>query len=101
VSKLFGFDFTIEFKLGAHNVVADALSRRDTEDCVEVATLSALAFSVFDTLHAELDAVPNLRQLKTEAAAGTRGEHWRFVDSLVVLKGCVYVPPGSSVVPTS
>jgi hypothetical protein len=80
-------------------VVADTLSRRDTEDHTEVATLSAPAFSVFDTLRAELDAVPDLRQLKTEVAAGTHGEHWRLVDSLVVLKGRVYVPPGSPVVP--
>jgi hypothetical protein len=30
VSKLFSFDFSVEYKLGTANVVTDALSRRDT-----------------------------------------------------------------------
>jgi hypothetical protein len=97
--KLFRFDFTIEFKPEAHNVVADMFSHRDTEDRAEVATLSTPAFNIFDTLHAELDAVPNLWQLNTEVAARTHGEHWCLVDGLVVLKDRVYVPLGSPVVP--
>jgi hypothetical protein len=35
ISKLFGFDFTIEYHPGHLNMVADALSRRDTEAVVE------------------------------------------------------------------
>lgn len=31
VSKLFGYDFKIEYKPGNFNVVADALSRRDSD----------------------------------------------------------------------
>jgi len=31
VSKLFGYDFSVEYKPGKQNVVADALSRRDEE----------------------------------------------------------------------
>ena len=32
ISKLFGFDFTVEYRPGRLNTVADALSRRDAEE---------------------------------------------------------------------
>jgi hypothetical protein len=34
VSKLFSFDFDVEYRPGHLNMVADALSRRDTEDAL-------------------------------------------------------------------
>jgi hypothetical protein len=32
ISKLFGFDFAVEYCLGQLNTVADALSRKDVEE---------------------------------------------------------------------
>jgi hypothetical protein len=49
VSKLLGFDFWVEFKSGAANVVADALSRRDMEAASAMA-ISCPSFQLFDDL---------------------------------------------------
>ncbi|KAK1679476.1 hypothetical protein QYE76_040324 [Lolium multiflorum] len=35
ISKLFGFDITVEYRLGRLNTVADALSCRDSEDVAD------------------------------------------------------------------
>jgi hypothetical protein len=49
VGKLLGFDFSIEYKPGTTNVVADALSRRDTEEG-DLLALSAPWFDFIDRL---------------------------------------------------
>jgi hypothetical protein len=49
VSKLFGYQFSVEFKPGRQNVVADALSRHD-EDTTSVCTLSLPEFELYDQL---------------------------------------------------
>ena len=48
VAKLLGFDFRVEYKPGAANVVADALSRRDEEASATMAVLSTPSFALFD-----------------------------------------------------
>jgi hypothetical protein len=50
VGKLLGFDFTVEYKPGASNVVAGALSRRDTPEEGAILVLSAPRFNVLDRL---------------------------------------------------
>ena len=49
VGKLLGFDFTVEYKPGATNTVADALSRRDTEEGTVLA-ISAPRFNYIERL---------------------------------------------------
>jgi hypothetical protein len=51
VGKLLGFDFAVEYKPDAANAVADALSRRDTEEGTILA-LSAPRFDFIDKLQA-------------------------------------------------
>jgi hypothetical protein len=44
LGKLLGFNFKVEFKSGATNVAADALSQRDTEETREAMVLSGAMF---------------------------------------------------------
>jgi hypothetical protein len=53
VGKLLGFDFSVEYRSGATNVVADALSHRDNEEG-EVLAISAPRFDFIERLrHAQ------------------------------------------------
>jgi hypothetical protein len=63
-SKLLGFDFRVEYKPGKMNVVADALSRRDTEMAAEAMALSAPSFQLFEDLHATYIANVTLTSLR-------------------------------------
>jgi hypothetical protein len=50
VSKLLGFDFRVEYKPSASNVVADALSRCDSGVESLLAALSMPEFKLFDDI---------------------------------------------------
>lgn len=64
-SKLLGFDFKVEYKPGIQNIVADALSRRDTEDEGELLALSAPSFQLYAELR---DAVAHDDTLTNQRA---------------------------------
>jgi len=68
VSKLFGYDFAIEFRPGRLNVVADALSRRD-EAADQLHAVSGPSFDLFDNLRRELDEDTTLHALRDSVAA--------------------------------
>jgi hypothetical protein len=66
ISKLFGFDFTVEYRPGQLNTVADALSRRDAEHGPEVATelgamcvCSSLNFAFLDDVRQATARAPD------------------------------------------
>jgi hypothetical protein len=94
VGKLLGFDFSVEYKAGAANAVADALSRRDTEDRVLLA-LAVPRFDFLDRLRQAHHDDPALVALHADIAAGTRRNPWTLVDGMVHFGGWLYIPPTS------
>jgi hypothetical protein len=94
VGKLLGFDFAVEYKPGAQNAVADALSRRDTPDGVVLA-ISAPRFDYIDRLRWEQAGDAASVAIKDELVAGSRGAPWAIVDGLLTYEGRLFVPPSS------
>jgi hypothetical protein len=94
VGKLLGFDFSVEYKTGDTNTVADALSRRDTEEAVAMA-VSGPHFDFVDRLRQATSSDPTLVALKDELTTGTRANPWSLIDGLMAFKGRLYIPPMS------
>ena len=97
VSKLFGFDFTIEYRRGTLNVVADALSRREM-DYLVLHAITEPSFQLFDDLRRELQLDDDLRALHDSIVA-KHGEPWRLADGLIMRGARVFVPAMSLVLP--
>ncbi|XP_066347641.1 uncharacterized protein [Miscanthus floridulus] len=68
LSKLFGFDFAVEYRLGRLNTVADALSRRDAE-AVDATAGAGAARAISGPSFAFLDAVRSATAAAPDAAA--------------------------------
>jgi hypothetical protein len=94
VGKLLGFDFSVEYKPGATNAVADALSRRDTVEGALLA-LSSPRFDFIGKLRQAQLEHPALVALQGELAAGTRTAPWALVDGMVQFAGRLYIPADS------
>lgn len=62
ISKLFSFDFLVEYRSGRLNTMADALSRHDQLDA-HLAILSGPSFKLYDDIRQELQTSPELRSL--------------------------------------
>jgi len=101
VSKLFGYDFAVEYRPGRLNVVADALSRKgDSEgQLAHLNALSGPSFRLFDEMRQELQQDATLRALRDSVVAD-RGEPWHITDGLIMRGSRVYVPPTSAALPT-
>jgi hypothetical protein len=98
VSKLFGYDLTVEYRSGKLNGAADALSRRD-EEVAAIHSLSAPTFHLFDALRAEADTDPQVADLHAKLAAGVAREGWTQVDGLLLFEGKLFIPDASAIWP--
>lgn len=73
------------YKLGKANIVADALSRRDTEEEAEgvVLTLSAPRFDFVAHLRQAQDSDPAMVALREDITGGSRSAPWSIVNGMV------------------
>jgi len=97
VGKLLGFDFTVEYKSGASNTVADTLSHRDTEED-SVGDLQAISAPRFDFIAHLRHAQATDRALVTihdDIRAGSHAAPWTVAEGMVLYDGRLYIPLSS------
>jgi hypothetical protein len=98
VSKLFGYQFTVEFKPGRQNTAADALSRRDEEGPL-VHSLFIPTFDLFDQFRMEAENLPEVATKRQMIEAGTAGPGWPMVDGMMVHDGRLFMPASAAAWP--
>jgi hypothetical protein len=98
VSKLFGYDFSVEYLLGKANTVVDALSWHD-EDSAMALALSSPTFALFDDLRREMTKLEYDICLLEMIHKGEVADKWYVVNVLAIYFGRIYVPTTSSLWP--
>ena len=89
-----GFDFSIEYKKGGDNVVADTLSRRHEAEPVvgSISAFSCLIPHWVDAVKEELQANSSLGELKQQIQQGEAIGPWKIVDGLILYKERIFLP---------
>jgi hypothetical protein len=97
ISKLFGYDFDVMYRPGRLNVIADALSRRDTEEgstsfgsalCVR----SGPSFTFIDDIRRATSHADDAKDVRRRFEAGELQGPWRIDDGLLLHGNRIYVP---------
>jgi hypothetical protein len=96
VSKLLGYDFTVEYKPGKQNIVVDALSRWDATE-PSLMALSEITFPIFDHLKAEITTNEEAGKLAQSIKTGQLSPAWTFEDGLILYKRWVHIPSSSPI----
>jgi hypothetical protein len=94
LSKLFGFDFAVEYCPGHLNSMADALSRRDEDasDTPRALAISGPTFAFLDELRAATLQDTEASRLTQRLQAGELGAPWRLADGLLLHGKRIFVP---------
>jgi hypothetical protein len=89
ITKLFGYDFTVEYRPGRLNTVADFLSRRDSEE-ISLHTISTPTCQL--DIRSAVNADTELSALRNNIIAGLKEPAWSVTDGLILKSGKVYIP---------
>jgi hypothetical protein len=101
INKLFGFDFSAEYRPGRLNTVADALSRRDAEEAtsaplegagVASQTISGPTLALLDDIRRATAAAPDVQHLLQQLRNDQLVDPWRLSDGLLLHGTRVFVP---------
>ncbi|WVZ83728.1 hypothetical protein U9M48_030848 [Paspalum notatum var. saurae] len=112
MSKLFGYDFSIEYRPGCLNAVADALSHRDadtmdvahdnntgSEAMATITVLSGPTFHLYTDLAMEAAFNSACARLREQIALGTLSAPWREHAGLLLHGSHVFVPSTFELLP--
>jgi hypothetical protein len=91
LSKLFGFDFTVEYRPGRLNSAADVLSRRD-EETTTLCALSGPSFDLYVDIRRATAADPVTHDLLQQLQAASLGASWAADDGFLLQGKRIYVP---------
>jgi hypothetical protein len=94
ITKLFGYNFSVEYKPGRLNTVADALSRRDSEE-IHLNAISVPTFQLYDQIRGEISSSSELSSLHNHIIAGLKDGTWSVKDDLIFKAGKIYIPKNS------
>ncbi|WVZ93531.1 hypothetical protein U9M48_039502 [Paspalum notatum var. saurae] len=100
ISKLFGFDFVVEYRPGRLNMVADALSRRDAKHMtlpeggagVAACAISGPSFALLDDIRAAVREAADAQALLRCLQDGDLDSPWRLEDGLLLHAARIFVP---------
>ncbi|WZY79054.1 hypothetical protein YC2023_025438 [Brassica napus] len=101
ISKLLGFDFSVEYRSGMTNKVAGALSRCHENDSDEDKELHAINVSedgILARVRREIQNDNKLGELRDKIIRGEESEIWEAKDGLIFRKGVVYMDSNSDLV---
>jgi hypothetical protein len=97
ISKLFGFDFKVEYRAGRLNTVADVLSCCDTIN-ESVYALTAPTFQLYKDLE-ECAHSEEGQQLSAQIKEESLGDPWHTQEGLIMHGNRVLVPASSTLIP--
>jgi hypothetical protein len=99
ISKLFGFDFTMEYWPGRLNTIDDVLSRCDTKHALEVTAelgamcvRSSLIFAFLDNVRQATARVPDAQEMLWRLGAGELQVPWCFDGGLLLHGSRIFLP---------
>jgi hypothetical protein len=97
ISKLFGYDFNVEYQLGRLNTAADALSRCDSDE-ISIHSISTPTFQLFSEIKSAISTNSDLSALRNNIIAGLKDPSWSVQDGLILMSGKVYIPSNSDLI---